>query len=72
MTSILCGRAGSGISERGGISEHCQYISSRCWLDMNKLCQAELPVVRDCFVTRDCSVTHRYYGPISYPLILLF
>ena len=66
MTSILCGRAGSGISERGGISEHCQYISSRCLLDMNKLCQAELPVVRD------CSVTHRYYGPISYPLILLF
>ena len=33
---------------------------------MNKLCQAELPVVRD------CSVTHCYYESISYPLILLF
>ena len=33
---------------------------------MDQLCQAERPIVRD------CSVTHRYYGPISYPLILLF
>ena len=33
---------------------------------MNKLCQAELPNVRD------CSVTHCYYGSISYQIILLF